>query len=452
MEPLLIISADNHAGGRIEDYAQFIEARYRDDLQALQKEQDDFQRVLGRFSQFSDDDLAIMDEREAIRSGGRFGAWDVARRIKEMDDEGVVAEVVHAGHQEAVMPFFSQLNRRYSADLRWAGVKAYHRWFASCAAQGDGRLVGVGDPGPCLDLQETVRELHWLADNHFVSVSVPGVIAAEPLPPLYDLYYDPFWQTCADRGLVLSVHAGWGAPQGIFFEYADHLDASSGGEADLMEFQKQFRDSEESPFALTIEPRRVLWQLILGGVFDRHPTLKLAFTEIRADWVPATLQYLDEKFAREKVSTKLKPSEYFAKHCYVTPSSPRANELAMLDAIGSDRFLFGVDYPHPESTWPNTHDWIHSALDGLSEENIRKVLGFNAIECYGLDRPKMTQLAARIGPSFGSIFSDSRVDPRRLDHFNMRAGFQAPAEEVDRALLDVTVNKDLEKVGELLKA
>ena len=445
---LLIISGDNHAGAQLSHYVPYIEEKYRPALKELEKEEAEFFEATGDLSKFSEDVLDVIDDRDAIRSGGVTGAWDVARRLKEMDEEGVAAEVVHAGHQAASMPFFSQVNKAHPVEYRAAGARAYHRWFADCIAAGGGRIFGVADPGPCHDMAETVRELHWLADHGFVSVGVPGIVSDPSLLPLTDPFYEPFWTACEERQLVLSVHAGWGAGQGLFFEFAK-LRAKMGvmGRPDPELLAKELRESDDSPLALTPAPRRVLWLLAMSGVFDRHPRLKICFTEVRADWIPDTLAWLDRRFDKEGIRTKLKPSEYFERQGYACPSSPRPSEIAMRDRIGLDRFLFGVDYPHPEGTWPNTLHWLRSLFAGVPEPDVRKILGDNAVKCYGLDAQHLRGVADRIGLPATDLFSfNGTVKEGMVDHFNARAGYSKPAEPIDEDVLERTLQQDLPRV------
>jgi len=448
---LLIVSGDNHAGAKLSQYAPYIEDKYKPALKELEKEEAEFFAATGALSQFSEEVLDVIDDRDAIRSGGVTGAWDVARRLKEMDEEGVAAEVVHGGHQAASMPFFSQVNKPHPVEYRMAGARAYHRWFADCIAEGDGRIHGVADPGPCHDMAQTVRELHWQADHGFVSVGVPGIVKDDTLPPLTDAYYEPFWTACEERGLVLSVHAGWGAAQGMFFEFAKLREqmASMSGAGAKEDLAKALRDSAESPLFLSMAPRRVFWQLALSGVFDRHPRLKFCFTEVRADWLPSTLSWLDKRLERGGVRTALKPSEYFARQGYICPSSPRPTEIAIRDQIGLDRFLFGVDYPHPEGTWPNTRPWLQSIFAGVAEQDARQILGLNAVECYGLDGQRLGKIADRIGLRPADILSPSeRVRDGVLEHFNVRAGYAKPAEAFDESVLERALQEVLTAAAE----
>jgi predicted TIM-barrel fold metal-dependent hydrolase len=269
-------------------------------------------------------------------------------RLKALDDEGIVAEILLPAHSTATTPFFGTINRPHRAELRAAGARAYHRWLSDQMAGSDGRLHGVAEAGPCLDMDETVRELRWVAGHGFPATMLPGFTSDPDLPPLYDAHYEPFWSTCADTGLVLVVHAGWGGPQGQIQKFLDYVAKNMGGKVfagggekisdELREaLVDEMNNSDESPLVLQLGPRRLLWQLMLGGVFDRYPSLKFVLTEIRADWLPATLDLLDAKAAELTTPLKMKPSEYFARNCVMAPSSPHRAEIELRHQIGVER-------------------------------------------------------------------------------------------------------------------
>ena len=115
----------------------------------------------------------IIDQRNAIRDGGALGVWDVERRLTALDDEGVAAEIVNVGHHLSITPFFTMLSRPHPSELRSAGARAHHRWFAAKMAPGKGRIFGVADPGGCEDMEAAVREVHWCADHGFVAMGCP---------------------------------------------------------------------------------------------------------------------------------------------------------------------------------------------------------------------------------------------------------------------------------------
>jgi predicted TIM-barrel fold metal-dependent hydrolase len=243
------------------------------------------------------------------------------------------------------------------------------------------------------------------------------------------------------------VHTGWGSNQGRFFEFAKMLKANPRmaddvAKGDVEEFIKKTRAAQG--IIVDIAPRRAFWQLILGGVFDRYPSLKINFSELRSDWLPATLDYLDERFERERGISKLKPSEYFKRQGYITPSAPRPTELAQRDRVGIERMMFGVDYPHPEGTWPNSLDWLRGVLADVNERDARRFAGENAVECFGLDGAHLRRIAARIGPEVDDIVGGkTKLSDPVIDHFHARAGYRTPAEQVDTNLLSQTLDADL---------
>lgn len=454
MERLLLVSADAHWGAPAAAYREYIEREYLDDLDALRAHDEAWRAHSLTQRRFSEETLELIDTEGAVRSGGEVGAWDLDRRLVEMDRQGVAGEVVLAGHQESVLPFFSHTSRPSPPGHRAAGARAYHRHLADVLADSGGRMVGVAEPGPCLDLDAAVAELQWVADHGFVGVSPPRNILDPELPPLYDPYYEPFWRACADANLILNVHAGYGFAQGL----ADSMSMMSsmveaGATEDLLKLSTLSNDElstvsidefpRDHPFrtALT-EPRRVFWQLMIAGVFDRYPALQLVFTEMRADWVPATVDALDRHFGDGHAPLSKSPSEYWDQHVWLAPSSTRRHELARRHELGLHRLMFGTDYPHPEGTWPNTHEWIRDAFAGVPVDEARLILGENAVACYGLDRAALQKVAARVGPVPVDVLGDHTIDARLVEQFHARSGYQRPPENVDPALCEEMVAED----------
>jgi len=161
---------------------------------------------------------------------------------------------------------------------------------------------------------------------------------------------------------------------------------------------------------------RTLWFLIFAGVFERFPRLRLAVTEQRAHWVPPTLDDLDSVYrsprsaAVRAVLPRL-PSEYFATNCYVGASFMSRGECELRERIGTDRVMWGSDYPHTEGVWP----WVSQALrwtfEGVDEAELRLMLGGNAAECYGFDLGALERCAAEIGPTVDAITRDPLPAP-----------------------------------------
>jgi predicted TIM-barrel fold metal-dependent hydrolase len=439
MERMLVVSADGHAGGPPEIYREYFEGKYLDELDALAEVDRVWRDNAITQSRFSTETLDLIDRGDAIRGGGELGAWELDRRLKELDREGVAAEVLIPGHQVAMLPFFSHINAPCSNELRIAGARAYHRQLADMMADSDGRLFGIAEPGPCLDMDATIKELEWLAGHGFVGVAPPGNIADPQLPPLTDSSFEPFWAACVDLGLVLNIHAAFGLgqfgnrnremgnmPTEINSEEALRMQMTADVPID------QFPEDHPARQALTL-PRRVIWQMMMSGIFDRHPKLQLVLTEVRADWVPAVIALTEQHFADGHAKLARSPREYWQSQIWVAPSSPRPYEVAVRHDLGVDRFMFGMDYPHPEGTWPNTREWLQDAFAGVPLDETRQMLGENAVRCYGLDGDHLRAIADKIGPTTDEVLGNVATNPAVLSQFHNRGGYQRPPENVDSA-------------------
>lgn len=452
---LMIFSCDSHVGGPPQVYRDYIDPRYRDALDALSAEND-----LWSGQTY----WAGFQRGESL---DRYGVFDARRLLEEMDADGVAGQLLLNGHGLATTPFFSISNDVYPPELRAAGGKAFHRWLLDFAAEGDGRLAPVADPGPCLDLEAAVQELKWVAEAGFVGVFMPGTVHDPALPELYDSYFDPFWAACEEFDLALVIHAAFGSQQGRILdmlrqksrmkeelilknpEFAS-LDVSSLTSGELLELGGGAPDTMTARFGATAlhTGRRALAHLMVGGVFDRFPALKVVLIELRGDWLPATLAHLDARVGSVSPWLELKPSEYFQRNCWIAPSSPRPSEVALRHGIGIDKFLFATDYPHPEGTWPDTFQWLRATFRDVPEDELRLMLGENAVGCLGLDPAKLRAAADRIGPRPAEIYDDrSEVDPSLIDSFNHRSGYGKPTEQVDLAEIESWIEGSTMAVG-----
>ena len=201
------------------------------------------------------------------------------------------------------------------------------------------------------------------------------------MPPLYDPYWEPFWSVCEETGIALVVHAGWGTEQGHVWPVVQGIydtcrDAAGGSTdpADLFAHSDAVTDEPREFFDNfvnhNVDSRRPMWQLMFSGVFDRHPGLRYVPTEIRVDWIPATLEFLDAAFEaqRSALPAQRTPSEYWRSNCLAGASFIHRAEVEMCDEIGVETIMFGRDYPHFESTWPHTREWLRDAFEGAADE------------------------------------------------------------------------------------
>jgi predicted TIM-barrel fold metal-dependent hydrolase len=430
MDRAIVVSADGHASMPERCWAEYLEQDYHAYLPQLIAENELSSRVLWMLQdvRLSEDAMEVFD-KEGLYADGRWrGIDDLQVRIEEMDREGVAAELVYFGDFRTQDLFFNVMNGRYPLDVVDAGVRAYDRWASDTFGSANDRLLLSGGVGTVSDVPATIAELEWIAERGFVGTYAPGFVAYPHLPPLYDEFWEPIWSAYADLGLTLIVHGGYGfSPGATHAEIANavsRVKVAGGSDTDLLVDLGTGLFNDEA-FFRDVRCRRAMWQMMLGGVFDRHPTLKLMMTEVRADWVPATLQQLDARYAehRADIPAKLSPSEYWQRNCMAGVSFMHKGEVEIAHEIGIDTIDFGRDYPHGESTWPNTNDYWKIIFAGADKADVRKILGENAIRFLDLDRQHLASIAANIGPDLDAITDPAAVvDPALVEHLEMRCG------------------------------
>jgi predicted TIM-barrel fold metal-dependent hydrolase len=377
--------------------------------------------------------LARFDPSGA-RAGGKWrGVWDADVRIAEMDREGVAAEFVFHGDHHSCDIFYSVFNGTYTYAAVDAGVRAYGRWASDTFGPHADRLLMISPVGPCLDIDAAMAHVHWLKEHKFIGQYLPGYVAYPGQPPLFDAYWDPLWACYQDLDMTLVIHGGYGAPQGQGFgdiiAAEARVNAAGGSDADLaIELSQKVLRGD---FFNDLRCRQAMWQLMLGGVFDRFPGLRVMVTEVRADWVPSLLRLLDRTWEenRDWLPAKRRPSEYWEGNWMAGVSFMRRSEVAMRHEIGVERLSFGRDFPHLESTWPNTPEYLQGLFTGVPEGEARAILGENLVDYLGLDRAHLAAIAERVGPSLEAVTgSGPELAEDLLQHLDTRCGYRTGAE------------------------
>ncbi|TML91335.1 MAG: amidohydrolase [Actinobacteria bacterium] len=392
MERYTLISADCHAGGNMEMYREHLDPAYVDE----------FERWRGAYSNpFRD-----------LQRGGRTRNWDNERRISEQESDGVVAEVVFPN---TVPPFFptgalvARPPRPEELELRLAGIRAHNRWLAAWCAEHGARRAGIAQLF-LNDVDEAIADVrfahaHGLRGGVLLPAVPPDV---DWIKPLYAPDFDPLWAVCEQLDVVVNHHSGGGSP-----DYGPYPVAGVLWIAETTFFS-----------------RRALTHLLLGGVFERFPRLRFVVTEQGASWIPPLLAQLDGYHAQMKTGRigelkytpeevlPLAPSEYFARNCWVGASFPSPVEAASRHNIGLDRYMWGSDYPHHESTYPYTREGLRRAFAGTDPSELQQVLAGNAAAVYGFDLEALAPIAARVGPTVDEL--DTPLD-------SIPAGATSPA-------------------------
>lgn len=380
---MLIVSSDCHAGLPDGRYIEYLDPDWREAYErqlARLRERGD--RTYEQIKEFS-------EERGEKLAEGLTGAWDSAQRTKELDADGITAEVIFPDGTTGMNapPFGAGLAPHEGArpERLLAGARAHNRWLAEFCADEPLRRLGLAIVPTVEDVEVAVAEALWAKEHGLAGILIPSVW--QHRPPYNDPVYDPLWATCAELALPVHTHSGavgdfggWDLPgaAGIF-------------------------TTEASWWAA-----RPLWHLIWGGVFERHPDLRFCVTENGAWWVPDLVARMDEKYEGSHATARfgdaftrhlpLRPSEYFRRNVRIGASVMARKEIVLRDEIGLGVIMWGNDYPHHEGTWPRTREALRDTFFDVPEEEARRILGENALETYGLPAEALRAIADRIGP------------------------------------------------------
>ena len=342
------VSADSHVTEPIELYAERVGPAYRDRAPAIH-ERDGWRTLV----------IEGMDPRKLMRAEelavATVGDWDADSRRRDQAADGVVAEVI--------FPTFA-LQACFSSDdpgLQLALCRAYNDWAADVFPRG-GPLLAVGTV-PMLDIDDAVAEATRLAGLGFRALFLPARVDARPYN---DPAYDRFWALAQELGLPLTFHSGTGheprimrGPGGAVINYL---------------------------LGAQLDGPMVMLALAAGGALDRYPGLRVVTVETGAAWLAWVMTQADaiyadhDKWARPKLS--LKPSELIRRQCHATfMYDPVA--VNNRDTTGVETLMWGNDYPHPEGTWPSSQEVCATQFDGVSDEDLRAMVGGTAAKVFG---------------------------------------------------------------------
>jgi predicted TIM-barrel fold metal-dependent hydrolase len=383
---LMVVSADGHAGPLPPGYRPFVAAkhlgRFEEYLAMVEAYDAELAETLAaRAGEDRHPFTRMADERNRLS-----GLWDPDVRVRDMDAEGISGEVVFpqgaipfARYPALSDPRRPRISFEPDAELRNAGPRIYNRWLAELCAANPGRHAGIAVV-PIRDVDATVAEVRWArAAGLAGGISLPPISADYPM--YNDAVYEPFWAACQDHDMPLNIHGGGDAP---FYGSGPESIALILAESDFWS-------------------RRALAFLIFGGVFDRYPRLKVAITETRAGWVPSYCAMLDSIFHSHTTTMRhvlaRSPSEYFASNCYVGASFMSQQEADLRYETGVDRIMWGADYPHIEGSWPWSGPSLRKTFAGVPTDELKLMIGENAVRCYGLDVDALRKVADRIGPT-----------------------------------------------------
>ncbi|HXK26408.1 MAG TPA: amidohydrolase family protein [Myxococcota bacterium] len=356
-----LISADSHVNPPASMWAEYLPSSLRDqapriestaegDVEVFEGKRKPVLGINAMAGRKPEDYSLTVRRLQEQRAGG----YDPAARLADMDADGVRAEVLYGGG-----PLQSQNDA-----LRIASYAAYNDWLADFCAVDPKRLIGVAYL-PCDTPELAVAEVRRAARRGHKG----GVIPRFPGDgEWFDPEWDALWRALLDVGWAAAIHVGGrerkaGLPR---------LDAT-GFMTDLL----------MSKFAMG----EAISRIVLSGILARYPDLEIVSVEGQLGWLPFTQYYLDHIWEKHRFWTKSelkeRPSLYFHRQVYATFMEDPIG-LREREHIGVDNILWSSDYPHSETTWPNSRKLTDEWMSEFPEAHRRKILFENAERLYGL--------------------------------------------------------------------
>ena len=304
----------------------------------------------------------------------RSGNWEPAERLKDMDMDGVETAVMFGGGPLGTA----------NSELYVESFKAYNRWLADFCAYDRSRLHGVAYI-PMRDIDESVAMLKEAAKQGMKAVNIPGFPQTPGMPikagfaaqtlaltgdpngkrQYDDPEFDPFWRAAVEHDMAVTIHLGAriAMPGMDGYRFLPNL------------VMTKFSMAE--PIAI----------MIFGGVFDRFTKLRFGSIESGVGWFAFMAEYMDAIWNNQKHWTKnaLKnpPSHYMSQNIYGSFIRDPIG-VANRNLLGAGNIMWSTDYPHSETTWPNSMDILEYNFRGVPEEERRPILYDNAKKFYAL--------------------------------------------------------------------
>ena len=304
-------------------------------------------------------------ERGGVLEPGVLRPTTTALRLQDMDRDGIDATVMYG----PIVPLLIQ-----DPELRRVCYQAYNEWLAEFCASAPDRLVGAGlipidDPKTAAD---EVRHLRT------IGLRTGMFLAARVELPLWDEAWEPLWEAAAEAALPIGFHLGGGL-RTVAFSGPKATHAGNMG---------------VRVACSTLQMDEPLAAVIFSGALERHPRLRIVLAETGIGWLPYMLERMDDTYRKfldaeaywrghGGLRLTMAPSAYFRRQVWATFQTDHAG-LRLVDVLGEDRVMWASDYPHADSTWPDSQQAIAQNFKDVPAASRRRILCDNARELYGL--------------------------------------------------------------------
>jgi predicted TIM-barrel fold metal-dependent hydrolase len=292
---------------------------------------------------------------------GRPGHTDPHERLKDMDADGVEASATYCE--------VSAFRYLYMVKNGWReATRAFNDTLAEFASVDPKRLI-VSYQIPIHDVDGAVAEVRRAASSGCKSLQLPVFPTELGLPDYWDQRYDPLWSAIQDTDLPICCHIGMNTA--------------------LDDLAKRDPTPQKGIFVpcVPLSAAEALGMWIMGGVFERYPRLKVVFVEPGLGWVSWWAYIADDLMVRQGYdfpAISQLPSHYLRQNVFLTfIDEPDAVRHAH-ERLGIENVMWSSDYPHPVSSWPNSHATVDAMFDGVDESDRELLLSGNAARVWNL--------------------------------------------------------------------
>ena len=310
---------------------------------------------------------------------GRFHPTDPDLRTKDMDLDGVEAEVLYGMTSAGI--------RIKDPEIVAATFGIYNEWVANFCQTRPGRwyalaCVPVHDPTIAAEELRRVAKLGLRGSDLYVG----GIMR-----PIYvrDGYWDPLWEAAAETQMPISFHIGGGG--GLQVKPPQDDDDFSSAYLSDAPSQNQLAFQGTSAPLGQLAGSEWLVSIIMSGACQRYPDFQFVLGECGAGWVPFVIERMDIKYKDGMLDEKfdppleLNPSEYWYRQGATTfQQDPCVGHMA--DYIGVDNLMWGSDYPHPDGVWPDSKKVIQETMGQLDADTLKKITCDNAVKRYRMGK------------------------------------------------------------------
>jgi uncharacterized protein len=324
--------------------------------------------VFGGTGQYSGRDPDEFNPMVAVDFDASVGCGPPEQRLREQDADGVRGELLFPSNTAM------KACRGIGDDSAYLSViRAYNDYLAEeyCAVAPD-RLLGVGVL-PHRGLEEDIAEMQHCARIGLKTVAVGRYPSGKPYPTAED---DRFWTAALDLGMPMTIHTTLSHGRGQTFKYPIE---PAGERPDDDYILRLYRHGHPHSGALEA------CQMVIAGLFDRFPSLQIYWAENQVGWVPFYYEQMDLEYERnhrwaERVfgvpKLKQRPSEYLRQHAFWGFFDDPLG-MRLRHDVGVDRIIWGSDFPHVVTTWPDSVEKLDSQLHDAPADEKERILGGN---------------------------------------------------------------------------